>query len=832
MRNVLLACVAILVLSFTFPADARMRAVEPGEIPELAADEGLVLVAADTNVPLYSIRLNKDGKMFGSGVMRELAQGRSYRLYVAEAGAYEWQELRVFRRLRYEFDDDPEFRFKVAPGRITYAGDLLFRPTSLWRAEVATPNRSLAAIDWLGREHAALLATHPFEYAGHYPDPFPAHYRSVLAAHAGPAAHQGADLLEPPAPGALPIPVARLWREGRVSDVVINPEGSLVAMQVRDDIPGAEHGSLGASTWAIELADMTAGKLTRIAESAVPYDGLQWAGNDALLVSMTLAGDSKVGVMRAPLGADGKRKIEYWPVPVDGVVIDPLANEPDHVLFQHVSRTGGLRVHRLDISSEEAVEDFFPRMFDRLNKGVEDDVAWFTDGQGRLRMAIVVRDDAYVLMHGRDGEYREVMTLSDEVDFDPVGVSHVADEIFVLTDEDRGQRDLVVYDIGQGRITRTLFSHPGVDVHSVIFDDRRMPIGVTHYEEGRLVSAYFDDGDQHIADLLAEAFPGRTIAVVDRSRDGSKAVLWIDAGDQPPQLYYLDSGTGHAMLLEDSMPWLADESFASTEVIRFTGAEGLAMEAFLTVPPASGKRPLVVMPHGGPVGIADRRHFDPEVQFLASLGYAVLRVNFRGSAGYGRAFREAGYGSLGTLIEDDIDAAIKTVVATRPVDPSRMCIVGASYGGYSALVGAMRWPERFRCVVSISGVSDRILQFTASDTGRSAEGRALLEKLMGDPRSDLEAMMATSPLYHHESITVPVMLVHGREDRRVDFEHTLRMARMLELAGRPATGLAFDGEGHGIRDLDNVRALWRGVAGFLRTHLEAAPAPAADAAPG
>src|SRR5690554_1497508 len=217
-----------------------------------------------------------------------------------------------------------------------------------------------------------------------------------------------------------------------------------------------------------------------------------------------------------------------------------------------------------------------------------------------------------------------------------------------------------------------------------------------------------------------------TVNTVERSQDGQVMILWADAGDQPPRLYHLDVARRKASLVGSSQPWLEGWTFAPTEVVAFRAGDGLEMEAFLTIPHGDVDRPLVVLPHGGPIGIADTLHFDPEVQFIASLGYAVLRVNFRGSAGYGRAFREAGHGNLGTLIEDDIDAAIRHVLERYSLDAERMCVVGSSYGGYSALVAAVRWPERFRCVVSIAGVSDRALMFTASDSGRSSEGRRVL----------------------------------------------------------------------------------------------------------
>jgi dipeptidyl aminopeptidase/acylaminoacyl peptidase len=250
-----------------------------------------------------------------------------------------------------------------------------------------------------------------------------------------------------------------------------------------------------------------------------------------------------------------------------------------------------------------------------------------------------------------------------------------------------------------------------------------------------------------------------------------------------------------------------------------------------TLPDAEGKRPLVVMPHGGPIGVSDDRHFNRDVQFIASLGYAVLQVNYRGSDGYGKAFREAGYRNYGKLIEDDIDAAIKAALAAYPLDESKMCALGGSYGGYSAMVAAIRWPERFRCAVSIAGVSDRALFFTASDSGRDAQTRLQMERIMGNPNvpADLADMQLTSPLYRYQDLKVPVMLVHGQEDVRVDMEHTRRLVRLLNLAGRPPVLMSLANEGHGFEKLDSVDKSWTAIAGFLQEYLGATKGAVANA---
>lgn len=802
-----MAMLVVLCGLASFAAQAGMREVEPGSAPELKAGEGLVLMAVDTPVPVYSVRMNRDGKIFGSGGMRQLKAGRSFRLYAVPAGTYGWRELQMIYGYSYKLAEDEDFRFKVERGRITYPGDLLFRPASVWRAEFAMANRALAAIDWLRKEHAAIYAQYPFEFTGRYPDPFPAFYRALQgSATPDPAT----DLAEPPAPSALPVPVGTLFERDRILEASINPAGTLLALHVRE----------GEDAWGVDLVDLTAGKAMTLAKSALAFDRMEWSGDDMLLLTIDKPrGLQMVTVVRVDRDATGNRRYTQIKLPRDGLIVDPLPGDPAHILFASYSNHGEPMVHRLPISSQQAVDRFRFVYRDRLNQGLKDDVGWYADGSGELRLVMVRGDEHYRLLRKDGTEFREVMVLTEDMDFDPVALSRDASMVYGFTEKDRGQRDLVEYDLAKRAVTRTLFTRQGQDVRRVLFDARRVPIGVQYYEGGKVVSHYFQSADAHMEGLLQKAFPGRLVQVLDRNRDGRHALLSVDGPDQPPQLFHLDAVAGRVSLIDDFAPSLASLRFAPAEVLRVNHPDGTRIDAFLTLPAGPGKRPLVVMPHGGPIGVADSLHFNREVQFIASLGYAVLQVNFRGSDGYGKAFREGAYGGHGTVIEDDIDAALQHALARYPLDPGRMCMVGASYGGYSSLVATVRWPERFRCAVSISGVSDRVLFFTASDSARRAKTREYMEKTIGNPHADLARMQETSPLYQYQRIVTPVMLVHGLEDERVDYEHSRRLARLLRLGGHPAVGLLFEEEGHGFEAQANEQKAWTAVAGFLQQHL-------------
>jgi dienelactone hydrolase len=811
------AGLALLLCLLAMDASA-LRKVDPGEEPKLGPDEGLLVISVDSDSVVSSMRFDKVGSVWNGGLLRSIREGRTTRMYVVPAGRYHWAKVTLFDSWTWsssiDLSDDDEFAFEVKPAQITYGGDLVYRSTGFLRASLRLSNRALPIIDWLQAEHPALYARLPFAYSGYYPDPFPAFFRDAQTALGTPAANLDAGRTGPD-PVPLPLPPRLLWKPVRVQDVALSPDGQLVAEAVQE----------APDKWALDLIDLAAGTGQRLSTSDLPITNIRWESDRILLTTTGSPIGDWLHAFHIGELAGRARGVRRVAGPFGGRMVDLLPDLPGVVLYQRLDSDGDTVVHRLWLDSDDTVRQFErARTRDRLNHGVERDLGWFADGHGVLRAAFARRgEEDVVLMHGAHGQFREVMRYQASSGFQPMQLSYEGDVFYGFTDEGRGQRDLVAFDLATGKVARTIYSKPGVDLVSVLFDERRHPIGATYYQAGRLVSDYFDEPDQHLGSLLRQAFPGRTVAAVQRSRDASKMLLWVDGSDLPPQLYLLDVARGRAELLDETVPELAGRTFSKAQVLKVQGSDGLPVEAFLTVPPGQGKRPLVVMPHGGPIGVSDDLHFNRDVQFLASLGYAVLQVNFRGSEGYGKAFREAGHRNYGTLIEDDIDAAINAAVASHPLDATRMCALGTSYGGYSAMVSTIRWPQRFRCAVSIAGVSDRALFFTASDSGRDAATRKEMERIMGNPTiaAELAEMQATSPLYRYRDLQVPVMLVHGGEDARVDYEHTRRLERMLNLAGRPPVVMEFPKEGHGLDELDNIESAWKGIAGFLRQHLGA-----------
>jgi dipeptidyl aminopeptidase/acylaminoacyl peptidase len=293
-------------------------------------------------------------------------------------------------------------------------------------------------------------------------------------------------------------------------------------------------------------------------------------------------------------------------------------------------------------------------------------------------------------------------------------------------------------------------------------------------------------------------------------------VLAAVAGSDPGSYYVYDWPARRALEVGAIAPWLRDVKLADVIAFAVNVQNGSQVEAFLTRPDGvEGPPPLLVMPHGGPIGVRDDRDFDPVAQFLAYHGWAVLKVNYRGSSGYGRSFEGAGFGQWGSGIEDDIDAAITHVLERDWADASRIALFGASYGGYSALMSAIRHPGRFRCVATWMGVSDLPLLF-ASDAVRAFPMlRRFFERAVGDPENQLDDLIRRSPVYRAAEIDIPVLIVHGDRDTTVDIEHAHRLKLMLEKYGNTPEFVVMPGYGHWMPDQLAATRLFGRIRDFL-----------------
>lgn len=317
---------------------------------------------------------------------------------------------------------------------------------------------------------------------------------------------------------------------------------------------------------------------------------------------------------------------------------------------------------------------------------------------------------------------------------------------------------------------------------------------------------------------LSLKFPGSYVHFVNFSDDGSELLFGVSSDRTPGTYFLINTHNYKVQKLFDAAPWIDPNQMAERRPMAFTARDGTVLEAILTLPRGAGERnlPMVLMPHGGPIGIEDTWFFDDDAQFLASRGYLVLQVNFRGSGGRGVDFEQAGYKQWGNGIQDDLIDGVKWAIAQKFADPNRICIFGASFGGYSALMAPIRAPGMFKCAVGYAGVYDMGLLYKKGDTHQSETGRNALRLEMGDNESELAA---NSPANLADKIDVPVLLIHGEDDQRAPFAQFKAMRAALDAAHKPYEYLTKPGEGHGFYDEKNNIELFNTLQAFLEKHI-------------
>jgi dienelactone hydrolase len=630
--------------------------------------------------------------------------------------------------------------------------------------------------------------------------------------------------------------IEELFRDPMYRRAIISPGGRYVAAEYFDD-----------ERTKVSVSDMDAGVDSNVLtiyedsrDAWIPQ--LLWADDDSLLITVDQRRPKSGGrrervtyVVDLRSGENGLER-DFHEIAVRGLVVDPLPAVEDSILFSPTSE--GSSVYRIslaglpryeytgaDVEREESASFSKDALVAQLGDTV---VNWISDADGAVRCALAYAEDPVELRiwyrSDAGAAWQLVYAQQDPRHFEdlvPLGLSEDGQRLVVATNRDRDRYGLYDFDPAARALGDLLYEHPSGELVNVIYDYSRSKIlGAMYLEAGEVRYAYLQSEAKSRNEILARAFPNHTVRVTSTSADGRRLALLASSPQDPGIFYYFDLDSNRAREIGRMAPWLENNVLAAVRSFKVKAQDGPEVEAFLAYPPLTeGRAPLVVMPHGGPAGMLDMREFNPEVQYLARSGFAVLQVNYRGSGGYGREFERAGYRQWGRGIENDIDAAVEYVIEQGWVDREHMCVVGASYGGYSALMSVIRHPTRYRCAATFAGVTDIALMFNSSDWSWSEVSREQATEIIGDPDHEYEQLREYSPVYHVSEIQVPIFVAHGIDDRRVDVDHAYRLLAMLELYGLPFRWRLLENTGHGFNSTSDAIHYYIELREFLSEYL-------------
>jgi dienelactone hydrolase len=632
---------------------------------------------------------------------------------------------------------------------------------------------------------------------------------------------------------AQTIDVARFTDPVSARSASLSPNGAFLAFILRTDND--------QRLIVVNLANNTGGPIQRITREEGSYTWVGWKDNTRLIfgaeLMTTIEGGTPTGSHRPrtdielrsssvlAINRDGSGFAQMFEGQIrrslrgSTFLLNTLPNDPNSILLM-AEDNAGRSVWRADVNTGRA---------ERVARGPEETLEYLTDGAGFpvMRRDALSDNSGYRIFRRASGaeewmqvlELRGAATATNSPDFDPIGPGPGANQVYVLARQ--GQNDLAslyLYNTATGEFGAPLFTPSAADADTPWVHPNTGALIATCEFARRLQCRSQDSAVQQHINALDTFFERQaTTRLVDVSDDGNRWLVEVTGASEPGAFYLFDRAAVRINPVANMYPSLPDGAASPIEVVPYRARDGAELWAYVTRANtgAAGPRPMIVLPHGGPES-RDYFGYDAFAQFLASRGYIVLQPNFRGSSGFGRAFADAGRGQWGRLMQDDVTDAARHLISAGLADPQRICIVGASYGGYVALTGAATTPDLYRCAISIAGDSD-LAESILRTTERGTRGREYWVRSIGDPASNREALDAISPRHLASQIRAPVLLIHGEEDDVVE----IRQSELMAQAMNPRPRLVrLREEGHYWDEWtrENRLTVFREVEAFLREH--------------
>jgi dipeptidyl aminopeptidase/acylaminoacyl peptidase len=464
---------------------------------------------------------------------------------------------------------------------------------------------------------------------------------------------------------------------------------------------------------------------------------------------------------------------------------------------------------------------------------------WIADNAGRVRVGIgapSARDLRQILWYRPDdvADWKPVLEFELQ-DLEVLGFQSDDRRLLVASRVGRERFALLELDPESGRYGSPLVEDAEYDVyHRGTSYLARAPDGrplFYQYMADKPRTVFFDKSWRERQAAIDGTLDDTVNTIVGWSDDEQRFLVYSWSDRQPGRYLLYEPGRKRLEELISTRSWIDPQTMQPTQPIRLKARDGVLLHGYLTLPAKTGRLPpLVVVPHGGPFGVRDSWGFDPGVQFLADRGYAVLQVAFRGSGGYGRSHEHAGYHRWGLEMQDDLADAVVWTGKQGYVDTTRVCIYGAGYGGYAALMGLIRTPRLYRCGIDYGGPVDLPLYFRSNVSDGPSEtddaARTWWRMTIGDPGENVARFFDTSPIMRVNEIQAPVLVIHGQLDGRVQIEHYKRLITELEKRRKPYDAMVKEHEGYGVNAEANQVELYEKVEEFLAEHLASGRAEA------
>ncbi|WP_419570564.1 alpha/beta hydrolase family protein [Rheinheimera sp.] len=495
-----------------------------------------------------------------------------------------------------------------------------------------------------------------------------------------------------------------------------------------------------------------------------------------------------------------------------GRVVDTLEQDNDHILITATNWNAGG-----DGMAEILKINVYSGKTKRLAAAPAPYSSIITNDKGEPRLAVVTTKTAGQDVYLRDQDkWNKLPADWFGEGVNVVAVSPSDDSLLFVDQKDTAMPALSRMDFSGKRTV--VFSDAKVGITDVELTKKDKQPYALRLDDGNPAYVLLDKtmAESQLFKNLITAFPGEVVSVTSRSSDDMAWVIYTYSDVNPGAYFLYQKKDNSLRKLMDRKSELNGLPWSETTAVNYPSFDQLPVQGYLTKAKGQSKA-LVVLIHGGPHGVRDYWGFNEEVQLLSQSGYNVLQVNFRGSGGYGDAFQRAGYGQWGDAVQKDISAGVRYLIAQGVVDANQVCIMGTSFGGYSAVQSAAIEPDLYRCAIGVAGVYELEQLKSDGDIPLLSFGVAYLDQVLGTDKAQLKSY---SPVYRAGSIKAPLLIIHGKRDRRAPYSQAEALRAALDKQGKTYQWLDFDDESHGFYAPENRAKYFDSVLSFLQQHLK------------
>ena len=599
---------------------------------------------------------------------------------------------------------------------------------------------------------------------------------------------------------------ADLLRPADYNAVLISPTGEYLAVVK----------SVDEDTW-FTIYEMPARKATFNSNMGkkITIANIDWVSDDYLVVAPARKAFRDVKGLTGELFSINAKKGKIQRLSIEescpycgGAMVHPLPSEDEKIIVSG----------SFDQFSEAHLVDIRRNTFRRIARSPLEGGSFVANTEGKIVFAIGENPQNVTEIYQRvDGEWQMIDSYAyGEPGWLPIANGSKKGTFYTIDSRGGSTKALGLYDINT-KEHHTIIRLDKVDIGSIYRDHNYNVYAVQsdlHYPAVHYLSQKHPLA--RVRAGLEKSLPGQTITFTSSTRDNTQVVALAQSDVNPGTYLMVDLKAGKVEKLFEAWSDLKADELSPMHPVEIKTRDNETIYAYLTEAknvPKPG--PLVLNLHGGPHGSRDFWGYNREVQMIANMGAHVLQVNFRGSGGYGRDFENAGHLKWGTLMQDDVTDATQWAIDNNIADPDRICIYGGSYGAYAALMGVAREPDMYQCAIGYVGVYDLTMLYTHGDISGS-RGHAYLQKVIGTDKDD---MMARSPVYLADHIKADVMLVQGAVDRRAPIQHSIKMRKALERAGKDVRWKTEPRQGHGFAGVTDALELYQEMAEFMAPHL-------------